>query len=111
MILDLIFTALGVITGVLLDDLLVAEDSRATSAASDKQSGRAPVVCADGDARTVGTFSVASSYGGVVVEPPLDSATNGDTSKEMGTEHDMLQEPRHVSRNLYVCHNIQTIKT
>nr|CAN79241.1 hypothetical protein VITISV_016224 [Vitis vinifera] len=79
--------------GMLLDDLIVAENCHAaettndaspaaattTTVAAAKQTGRLPGMCAGGDERTGETFPEAISDNVVAVETPIDSAINGDT--------------------------------
>ena len=110
---------------MLLDDLIVAENCHAaettndaspaaattTTVAAAKQTGRLPGMCAGGDERTGETSPEAISDNVVAVETPIDSAINGHTSKDMITEKDMLQGLRQVTRNLYLCHQIQPTKT
>ncbi|XP_034703107.1 serine/threonine-protein phosphatase BSL3-like isoform X2 [Vitis riparia] len=111
---DLVYVYGGLRCGMLLDDLIVAEICHAaettndaspaaattTTVAAAKQTGRLPGMCAGGDERTGETFPEAISDNVVAVETPIDSAINGDTSKDMITEKDMLQGLRTVGTSV-----------
>lgn len=111
-------------TGILLDDLLVAENCQAakttntassaaaitTIVAADKKTVTSPGMLACGDERTGKTFSEAIFNNAVAVATPVESVITNDTSKNSITENHMLQGPRQVARNLYLRHKIETIK-
>ena len=109
---------------MLLDDLLVAEICLAaettsappaaaitTTVAADRQTVRSPGMCACGDKRTEKTFPEAIFNNAIAVVTPVVSAINGYTGKDTITENNVLQRPRQVTRNLYLFHKTETIKT
>lgn len=91
--------------GVLLDDLLVAEDlaaaetttaashAAAAAAASNVQAGRLPGRYGFDD-RTRQTMSEAAADGSVVLGNPVAPPLNGDIYTDISTENAMLQGPR-----------------
>lgn len=82
--------------GVLLDDLLVAEDLAAaeTTAASNVQAGRLPERYGFADDRTRETMPEAAADGSVVLGNPVAPPMNGDIYTDISTENAMLQGPR-----------------
>lgn len=93
------------VAGVLLDDLLVAEDLAAaetTSAASHAaaaaavniQAGRLTGRYGFGDERTRQTDPEAVNDGSVVLGTPVAPPVNGDMYSDISTENATLQGPR-----------------
>lgn len=94
------------IAGVLLNDLLVAEDLAAaetTNAAShaaaaaasyNVQAGRLPGQYGFVDDRNRQTMSEATADGSVVLGNPVAPPINGDMYTDISTENAMLQGPR-----------------
>ena len=93
-------------TGVLLDDLLVAEDlaaaettsadshAAATVAALNLQAGRLPGRYGFIDERTRQTIPEAAPDGSVVLGTPVAPPVNGDMYTDISTENAMLQGSR-----------------
>ncbi|GJZ04982.1 serine/threonine-protein phosphatase BSL3 [Tanacetum coccineum] len=108
---DLIFIYGGLRGGVLLDDLLVAEDlaaaemtsaashAAAAAAASNAQSGRLPGRCGFVDDRTRQT-NEAIPDGAVVLGNPVTPPVNGDMYADISTENAMLQGSRRLSKGV-----------
>ncbi|KAI3797869.1 hypothetical protein L1987_33133 [Smallanthus sonchifolius] len=106
---DLIFIYGGLRGGVLLDDLLVAEDlaavemtsaaSQAAAAASNAQSARLPGRYGFADDRTRQT-SEALSDGAVVLGNPVAPPANGDMYTDISTENAMLHGSRRLSKGV-----------
>lgn len=95
--------------GILLDDLLVAEDlaaaettsaashaAAAAAAASDVQMGRVPGRYGFVDDRTGQTMSDATADGAVVLGNPVAPPVNGDMYTDISTENALLQGSRYV---------------
>lgn len=92
--------------GVLLDDLLVAEDlaaaetttaashAAAAAAASNVHAGRLPGRYAFVDERTRQTMPEAVPDGSVVLGNPVAPPVNGDMYTDISTENAMLQGSR-----------------
>ena len=94
--------------GVLLDDLLVAEDlaaaettaaashaaAAAAASASNVQAGRLPERYGFADDRTRETMPEAAADGSVVLGNPVAPPMNGDIYTDISTENAMLQGPR-----------------
>ncbi|KAL5151986.1 Serine/threonine-protein phosphatase BSL2 [Glycine soja] len=99
---DLIFIYGGLRGGVLLDDLLVAEDLAAaeTTAASNVQAGRLPERYGFADDRTRETMPEAAADGSVVLGNPVAPPMNGDIYTDISTENAMLQGPRRTARGV-----------
>ncbi|XP_055830622.1 serine/threonine-protein phosphatase BSL3-like isoform X2 [Solanum dulcamara] len=106
---DLIFIYGGLRGGVLLDDLLVAEDLAAaetTSAAShaaaavDVQAGRLTGRYGFGDERTRQTDPEAVNDGSVVLGTPVAPPVNGDMYSDISTENATLQGPRRLIKGV-----------
>lgn len=93
-------------TGVLLGDLLVAEDlaaaettsaashAAAAAAASSLQPGRSPGRYIAGNERTRQANPEAVPDGAVVLGTPVAPPVNGDMYTDISTENAMLQGPR-----------------
>ncbi|PWA45797.1 Kelch repeat type 2 [Artemisia annua] len=108
---DLIFIYGGLRGGVLLDDLLVAEDlaaaemtsaashADAAAAASNAQSGRLPGRYGFVDDRTRQT-NEATPDGAVVLGNPVAPPANGDMYTDISTENAMLQGSRRLSKGV-----------
>ncbi|CAN4100803.1 unnamed protein product [Withania somnifera] len=93
---DLIFIYGGLRGGVLLDDLLVAEDLAAaetTSAASHAAAAAAAVNVPGGDPEAV-------NDGSVVLGTPVAPPVNGDMYSDISTENAMLQGSRRLSKGV-----------
>jgi len=96
-------------SGVLLDDLLVAEDlaaaettaaashAAAAAAASNVQAGRLPGRYGFVDDRTRQAIPEAAADGSVVLGNPVAPPMNGDIYTDISTENAMLQGPRYNS--------------
>ncbi|KAK6787958.1 hypothetical protein RDI58_016483 [Solanum bulbocastanum] len=109
---DLIFIYGGLRGGVLLDDLLVAEDLAAaetTSAAShaaaaaaavNVQSGRLTGRYGFGDERTRQTDPEAVNDGSVVLGTPVAPPVNGDMYSDISSENATLQGPRRLIKGV-----------
>ncbi|KAF5767877.1 putative protein-serine/threonine phosphatase [Helianthus annuus] len=108
---DLIFIYGGLRGGVLLDDLLVAEDlaavemtsaasqAAAAAAASNAQSARLPGRYGFADDRTRQTTE-APSDGSVVLGNPVAPPVNGDMYTDISTENAMFQGSRRLSKGV-----------
>ncbi|XP_071705693.1 serine/threonine-protein phosphatase BSL3-like [Rutidosis leptorrhynchoides] len=107
---DLIFIYGGLRGGVLLDDLLVAEDlaavemtsaasHAAAAAASNTQPGRLQGRYGFGDDRTRQTTEAASD-GAVVLGNPVAPPVNGDMYTDSSTENYILQGSRRMSKGV-----------
>ena len=95
--------------GVLLDDLLVAEDlaaaetttaashAAAAAAASNAQVGRLPGRYGFVDDRMRQTMPEAAADGAVVLANPVAAPVNGDMYSDISTENAMLQGSRYES--------------
>ncbi|CAL5357238.1 unnamed protein product [Camellia sinensis] len=100
------------IYGVLLDDLLVAEDlaaaettsaashAAAAAAASNVQAGRLPGRYVFADERTRQTIPDAVSDGSVVLGSPVAPPINGDMYTDISTENAMLQGSRRLTKGV-----------
>ncbi|KAJ6796701.1 serine/threonine-protein phosphatase BSL3-like isoform X3 [Iris pallida] len=108
---DLIFIYGGLRGGVLLDDLLVAEDlaasetsvashAAAATAASNVQAGRSPGRYAFPDERTMRGIPEEIADGAVVLGTPVAPPVNGDMYTDVSSENAMLQGPRRLSRGV-----------
>ncbi|GFZ17728.1 BRI1 suppressor 1 (BSU1)-like 2 [Actinidia rufa] len=107
---DLIFIYGGLRGGVLLDDLLVAEDlaaaettsaaSHAAAAASNAQAGRLPGRYVFADERARETIPEAVPDGAVVLGNPVTPPINGDMYSDISTENVMLQGSRRLSKGV-----------
>ncbi|KAI3775967.1 hypothetical protein L1987_45727 [Smallanthus sonchifolius] len=109
---DLIFIFGGLRGGVLLDDLLVAEDlaaaemtsaashAAAVAAASNAQAGRLPGRYGFADDRTRQTTPEAASDGAVVLGNPVAPPVNGHMYTDISTENAMLQGSRRLSKGV-----------
>ncbi|CAI9105797.1 OLC1v1004810C1 [Oldenlandia corymbosa var. corymbosa] len=107
---DLIFIYGGLRGGVLLDDLLVAEDlaasettaaashAAAAAAVSNLQPGRLPGRYID--ERTRQTVSESVTDGAVVLGTPVAPPVNGDMHTDISTENAMLQGSRRLSKGV-----------
>ena len=94
------------VTGVLLDDLLVAEDlaaaemtsaashAAAAAASSNSQVGRLPGRYGFGDDRTRQANSEADADGAVVLGDPVAPPANGDMYADVSTDNAMLPGSR-----------------
>lgn len=95
--------------GVLLDDLLVAEDltavemtsaashATAAAAASNAQAGRLPGRYGFVEDRTRQSTPESSSDGAVVLGNPVAPPVNGDMYTDISTENAMLQGSRYIN--------------
>lgn len=92
-------------TGVLLDDLLVAEDlaaaettnaalHAAAAAAANSPAGRSPGRCLFMDERTRQGVPDANGDGAVVLGSPVAPPINGDMCTDISTENALLQGSR-----------------
>ncbi|XP_057484352.1 serine/threonine-protein phosphatase BSL3-like [Actinidia eriantha] len=107
---DLIFIYGGLRGGVLLDDLLVAEDltaaettsaaSHAAAAASNVQAGRLLGRYGFADERARETIPEAVPDGAVVLGNPVAPPINGDMYTDISTENAMLQGSRRLSKGV-----------
>ncbi|KAK9078087.1 hypothetical protein SSX86_002144 [Deinandra increscens subsp. villosa] len=109
---DLIFIYGGLRGGVLLDDLLVAEDlaaaemtsavshAAAAAAASNVQVGRLLGRYGFADDRTRQTTPEAAFDGAVVLGNPVAPPVNGDIYADISTENAMLQGSRRLSKGV-----------
>ncbi|KAL6518669.1 Serine/threonine-protein phosphatase bsl2 [Orobanche hederae] len=105
---DLIFIYGGLRGGVLLDDLLVAEDlaaSETTSAASHAAAAAAASNVQQGRLQgrygfTDGTNGTNVSDGAVVVGNPVAPPVNGDIYTDISTENAMIQGSRRLSKGV-----------
>ncbi|XP_015953197.1 serine/threonine-protein phosphatase BSL3 [Arachis duranensis] len=109
---DLIYIYGGLRGGVLLDDLLVAEDlaaaettpaashAAAAAAASNAQVGRLPGRYGFVDDRTRQTTLEAAPDGSVVLGNPVAAPVNGDMYSDISTENAMLQGPRRTTKGV-----------
>ncbi|XP_028756764.1 serine/threonine-protein phosphatase BSL3 [Neltuma alba] len=107
---DLIFIYGGLRGGVLLDDLLVAEDlaaaettnaashAAAAAAAYNVQAGRLPGRYGFVDDRN--RMSEATADGSVVLGNPVAPPINGDVYTDISTENALLQGPRRTSKGV-----------
>ncbi|XP_038976521.1 serine/threonine-protein phosphatase BSL3-like [Phoenix dactylifera] len=101
--------------GVLLDDLLVAEDlaaaettsaashAAAAAAAANVQAGRSPGTPGRftyADERSKQTIPEAVPDGAVVLGTPVAPPVNGDMYTDISTENAMLQGPRRLSKGV-----------
>ncbi|KAL2331876.1 hypothetical protein Fmac_019457 [Flemingia macrophylla] len=97
-------------SGILLDDLLVAEDlaaaettaaashAAAAAAASNVQAGRLPGRYGFADDRSRQTLPEAAADGSVVLGNPVAPPMNGDIYTDISTENAMLPVPRTLNR-------------
>ncbi|KAJ6829720.1 serine/threonine-protein phosphatase BSL3 isoform X1 [Iris pallida] len=108
---DLIFIYGGLRGGVLLDDLLVAEDlaaaettsaasHAAAAAASNVQPGRSPGRYPFADERIRQGIPEAAPDGAVVLGTPVAPPVNGDMYTDISSENAMLQGPRRLSKGV-----------
>ncbi|XWS71389.1 hypothetical protein CRYUN_Cryun03dG0134400 [Craigia yunnanensis] len=109
---DLIFIYGGLRGGVLLDELLVAEDlaaaettaaashAAAAAAASNLHAGRLPGRYGFIDDRTSETMPEAVPDGAVVLGNPVAPPVNGDMYTDISTENAMLQGSRTMSKGI-----------
>ncbi|KAL7608023.1 serine/threonine-protein phosphatase BSL3 [Lactuca sativa] len=109
---DLIFIYGGLRGGVLLDDLLVAEDlaaaemtsaashAAAAAASSNAQSGRLPGRYGFVDDRSRQPVSETDSDGSVVLGSPVAPPVNGDMYTDISTENAMLPGSRRLSKGV-----------
>ncbi|KAI9072574.1 hypothetical protein K1719_045461 [Acacia pycnantha] len=104
---DLIFIYGGLRGGVLLDDLLVAEDlvaaettNAGSHAAYNVQAGRILGRYGFIDDRNRQTMSEATGDGSVVLGNPVAPPINGDMYTDISTENAMLQGPRRTSKGV-----------
>nr|XP_043627471.1 serine/threonine-protein phosphatase BSL3 [Erigeron canadensis] len=108
---DLIFIYGGLRGGVLLDDLLVAEDlaaaemttaasHAAAAAASNAQAGRLPGRYGFVDDRTRQQISETDADGAVVLGDPVAPPANGDMYTDLSTENAMLPGSRRLSKGV-----------
>ncbi|GAV75136.1 Metallophos domain-containing protein/Kelch_2 domain-containing protein/Kelch_4 domain-containing protein [Cephalotus follicularis] len=108
---DLIFIYGGLRGGVLLDDLLVAEDlaaaettpaasHAAAAAVSSLQAGRLPGRYGFIDERTRQTMPEAAPDGAVVLGNPVAPPVNGDMYTDISTENAMIQGSRRMSKGV-----------
>ncbi|KAF5775252.1 putative protein-serine/threonine phosphatase [Helianthus annuus] len=109
---DLIFVYGGLRGGVLLDDLLVAEDlaaaemtsaashAAAAAAASNAQAGRPPGRYGFVDDQTRQPNSEADADGAVVLGDPVAPPVNGDMYTDISTENAMLPGSRRLSKGV-----------
>ncbi|XP_019234568.1 PREDICTED: serine/threonine-protein phosphatase BSL3 isoform X1 [Nicotiana attenuata] len=100
---DLIFIYGGLRGGVLLDDLLVAEDLAAaetTSAASHAAAGRIAGRYGFGDERTRQTDPEVVNDGSVVLGTPVAPPINGDMYSDISTENATLQGSRRLIKGV-----------
>ncbi|XP_057748777.1 serine/threonine-protein phosphatase BSL3 isoform X2 [Arachis stenosperma] len=109
---DLIYIYGGLRGGVLLDDLLVAEDlaaaettpaashAAAAAAASNAQVGQLPGRYGFVDDRTRQTTLEAAPDGSVVLGNPVAAPVNGDMYSDISTENAMLQGPRRTTKGV-----------
>ncbi|GJW12022.1 hypothetical protein Tco_1577849 [Tanacetum coccineum] len=109
---DLIFIYGGLRGGVLLDDLLVAEDlaaaemtsaashAAAAAASSNSQVGRLPGRYGFGDDRTRQANSEADADGAVVLGDPVAPPANGDMYADVSTDNAMLPGSRRLSKGV-----------
>ncbi|XP_016191881.1 serine/threonine-protein phosphatase BSL3 isoform X2 [Arachis ipaensis] len=109
---DLIYIYGGLRGGVLLDDLLVAEDlaaaettpaashAAAAAAASNAQVGRLPGRYGFVDDRTRQNMPEAAADGSVVLGNPVAAPVNGDMYSDISTENAMLQGPRRTTKGV-----------
>ncbi|KAF7805758.1 serine/threonine-protein phosphatase BSL3 [Senna tora] len=98
---DLIFIYGGLRGGVLLDDLLVAEDlAAAAAAASNLQAGRLPGRYGFVDDKTRQTMPETAADGAVVLGNPVAPPINGDMYTDISTENAMLQGSRRTSKGV-----------
>lgn len=105
---SILIVGIFVDTGVLLDDLLVAEDlaaaettsaashAAAAAAASNMQQGRLQGRYGFGEDRNGEPVSDAAGDGAVVVGNPVAPPVNGDIYTDISTENAMLQGSRYV---------------
>ncbi|XP_071690334.1 serine/threonine-protein phosphatase BSL3 [Rutidosis leptorrhynchoides] len=109
---DLIFIYGGLRGGVLLDDLLVAEDlaaaemtsaasqAAAAAAATNVQGGRLPGRYGFVDDRTRQQISETDADGAVVLGDPVAPPANGDMYTDVSTENAMLPGSRRLSKGV-----------
>uniref|UniRef100_A0A804P9R9 Serine/threonine-protein phosphatase n=1 Tax=Zea mays TaxID=4577 RepID=A0A804P9R9_MAIZE len=109
---DLIFIYGGLRGGVLLDDLLVAEDlaaaettnaanhAAASAAATNLQVGRAPGKYAYNDERTRQTTMESGPDGTVVLGTPVAPPVNGDIYTDISPENAVMQGQRRLSKGV-----------
>ncbi|TKV92297.1 hypothetical protein SEVIR_9G154900v4 [Setaria viridis] len=109
---DLIFIYGGLRGGVLLDDLLVAEDlaaaettnaanhAAASAAATNLQAGRAPGRYAYNDERTRQTATESGPDGAVVLGTPVAPPVNGDMYTDISPENAVLQGQRRLNKGV-----------
>ncbi|PWA55974.1 BRI1 suppressor 1 (BSU1)-like 3 [Artemisia annua] len=109
---DLIFIYGGLRGGVLLDDLLVAEDlaaaemtsaashAAAAAASSNSQVGRLPGRYGFGDDRARQANSEADADGAVVLGDPVAPPANGDMYADVSTDNAMLPGSRRLSKGV-----------
>ncbi|XP_019232522.1 PREDICTED: serine/threonine-protein phosphatase BSL3-like isoform X2 [Nicotiana attenuata] len=100
---DLIFIYGGLRGGVLLDDLLVAEDLAAaetTSAASHAAAGRIAGRYGFGDERARQTDPEVVNDGSVVLGTPVAPPVNGDMYSDISTENATLQGSRRLIKGV-----------
>uniref|UniRef100_A0A0E0FE96 Serine/threonine-protein phosphatase n=1 Tax=Oryza meridionalis TaxID=40149 RepID=A0A0E0FE96_9ORYZ len=109
---DMIYVYGGLRGGVLLDDLLVAEDlaaaettnaanqAAAIAAASDIQAGREPGRYAYNDEQTGQPATVTSPDGAVVLGTPVAAPVNGDMYTDISPENAVIQGQRRMSKGV-----------
>ncbi|KAE8682464.1 Serine/threonine-protein phosphatase BSL2 [Hibiscus syriacus] len=99
---DLIFIYGGLRGGVLLDDLLVAEDLAAaeTTTAAAASHARLPGRYGLIDERARQTMTEAVPDGAVVLGSPVAPPVNGDMYADISTENVMLQESRKMGKGV-----------
>ncbi|KAG7023796.1 Serine/threonine-protein phosphatase BSL2 [Cucurbita argyrosperma subsp. argyrosperma] len=109
---DLIFIYGGLRGGVLLDDLLVAEDlaaaettsaashAAASAATSGIQSGRMSGKYGFNDERSRQAIHVVAPDGAVVLGNPVAPSISGDMYTDISTENAMLQAPRRLNKGV-----------
>ncbi|KAK9068126.1 hypothetical protein SSX86_012237 [Deinandra increscens subsp. villosa] len=101
---DLVFIYGGLRGGVLLDDLLVAEDLAAaemtSTAASNAQLGRPPGRYGFVDDRMTQPNSEADADSAVVLGDPVAPPVNGDMHTDLSTENAMLPGSRRISKGV-----------
>ncbi|EEE65895.1 hypothetical protein OsJ_21718 [Oryza sativa Japonica Group] len=109
---DMIYVYGGLRGGVLLDDLLVAEDlaaaettnaanqAAAIAAASDIQAGREPGRYAYNDEQTGQPATITSPDGAVVLGTPVAAPVNGDMYTDISPENAVIQGQRRMSKGV-----------
>ncbi|XXG74069.1 hypothetical protein AAC387_Pa07g2883 [Persea americana] len=108
---DLIFIYGGLRGGVLLDDLLVAEDLAAAEttsaalhaaavAAANSPAGRSPGRCLFIDERMRQGVPEANGDGAIVLGSPVAPPINGDMCTDISTENALLHGPRRLGKGV-----------